>query len=59
MDPNTTDNPDALRAIIWRLIKQQGGRMAFDLTPPPSGFWIRTVEGPAGASYLILCAEES
>jgi hypothetical protein len=48
---------DELRAIIWRLIKQQGGRLSLDMTPPPAGFQIRTADAPTSARYVILIAE--
>jgi hypothetical protein len=46
-----------LHAIVWRLIKRQGGTAVFDTLPPPQGFSIEQRESTAGSRYVLLEAK--
>jgi hypothetical protein len=44
-------------AILWRMIKAQGGRVLLDMTPPPEGFVIISQPSRTSAQHWIFIAE--
>ena len=51
-------NDDSEReALIWRLIKAQGGKVSLDMTQPPEGFVVLSEPSHSNALHRIFVAE--
>jgi hypothetical protein len=44
-------------AILWQMIKAQGGRVTLDVSPPPEGFVVLSQPSRTNPTHMILIAE--
>jgi hypothetical protein len=44
-------------ALLWRMIKAQGGRVTLDMSPPPEGFVVLIQPSRTSPRHRILIAE--
>ena len=44
-------------ALLWRIIRAQGGRVTLDMSPPPEGFVVLSQRSPTSRRHRIFIAE--